>query len=213
MAVSGAGARTRASLLAAVTSLLDERGAEHVTITDVAVRAGVTRPTFYAVFGDLPTAFAEAAVARIADALAGEAVGEVPAGDRAEVMTVAIGRMLGRIAPHAEFFRRVLNGHGGHLVQQRVVALLAVEIRSNTPVSAALARGPLPVEVAATAIAAAIAWTMLDWFSRTPRVPVDELAEVIRDLLLHSVIGGLGAEPPGARPPAAGTHSYELTNG
>lgn len=185
----------RARLLAAVTSLLDERDPQDVTITDVATRAGVTRPTFYATLGDLPTAFAEAAAARIAQALQGEAVVDVPPSGRPEVMLAVLTRVLERIAPHADFFRRVLDGHGGHLVQRRVVDLLALELRSNSPVSVPLSRGPLPPEVASTAVAVVVAATMLDWFSQDPRNPVADQARLIRDLVLHIVIGGLGTDP------------------
>lgn len=166
-----------------------------MTITDVATRAGVTRPTFYATLGDLPTAFAEAAAARIAQALQGEAVVDVPPSGRPEVMLAVLTRVLERIAPHADFFRRVLDGHGGHLVQRRVVDLLALELRSNSPVSVPLSRGPLPPEVASTAVAVVVAATMLDWFSQDPRNPVADQARLIRDLVLHIVIGGLGTDP------------------
>ena len=103
-------------------------------------------------------------------------------------------RVLERIAPHADFFRRVLDGHGGHLVQWRVVDLLATELRSNTPVSLALSRGPLTAEVASTAVAVLVAATMIHWFSQNPRQPVADQARLIRDLVLHTVIGGLGAD-------------------
>lgn len=187
------GSRSTEVILDAVTALLDERGPAEVTITDVVERAGVTRPTFYKAFGDLPTAYAGAAVRRIEAALAGEAAPDVPEEDRAAIMLGAIRRMLARVEPHADFFRRVLDGHGGHVVQRRVVHLLADEIATRTPVSAALARGPVPVEAAATAVAAGVAWTMLDWFAEEPRRPADEVAETVRDLVLHSVVGGLGA--------------------
>lgn len=193
--------RSYGKLLQAVTALLDERDPAHVAITDIVARAGVTRPTFYACFDDLPTAFAAAAVARIAAALHGEAVPDAPVETRRDVMQQAIARMLERIAPHAEFFRRVLLGHGGHLVQARVIALIASEIRTNTPVSAALARGPLPIETASTAIAAGISWTMLTWFSSSPRIPVQALALALRDLVYHSIVGGLGAAPSSPRSP------------
>lgn len=181
-----------ARLVAAATALLDEREPGDITITDVVKAALLTRPTFYASVGDLPTVFAEAAVARISDALRGQATGEVDPGERAYAMTSAITHILEGIVDHAEFFRRVLTGHGGHIVQARIVDLLAEEIRTNTPISAALARGPVPVAMSSRALAASVAWTMLDWFTDVDRRSVPELTEILRDLVHLSVVGGLG---------------------
>jgi len=190
---------SREALIDAATSLLDERDPSEVTITDVVARAGLTRPTFYAAFGDLPTVFAEAAAERLAMAFAGEAAPDVPAGQRPEAMRLAILRILARVEPHVVFFRRVLLGHGGHQVQLRIIDLVAGELRENTPVSGALARGPLPLETASAAIAAGISWAMLQWFASNEREPIDVLAETLRDLVYHTVIGGLGADESNER--------------
>lgn len=189
-----ASTRSRGKLVDAATSLLDERDPSEVTITDVVARAGVTRPTFYSAFGDLPTIFAEAAAVRLAAAFTGTALPDVPAEERQEAMRQVILRILQRVEPHAEFFRRVLLGHGGHLVQLRIIDLVAGELRENTPVSGALARGPLPLDTASAAIAAGISWAMLRWFASAERTPIETLAETLRDLVFHTVIGGLGAD-------------------
>lgn len=184
----------RQRLLEAATDLLDERGPAEITITEIVGRAGVTRPTFYATFTDLPTVYAEAAVARIAAAFPTVPVPVEDGHDRSEILRSAIVGILRSIEPHAQFFRRVLLGHGGHQVQARIIDLLAAEFRSRTPISAALARGPLPVERSSTAIAAAVSWTMLTWFADPAGEPVESLAEKLRDLIYHSVIGGLGRD-------------------
>ncbi|WP_291476518.1 TetR/AcrR family transcriptional regulator [Corynebacterium sp.] len=191
----------KSRLLDAVTVLLDERDPSELTITMVVARAGVTRPTFYAAFGDLPTAYAEAAVARIMAALPANPV-KANGVERRDVMKATITQALERIAPHAQFFRRVLLGHGGHHVQARIIEYLAAEFRSRTPVSAALARGPLPLETSSTAIAAAVSWTMLDWFTDPQRESVEDLAGRLRDLTYHAVVGGLGRDetPKGISP-------------
>lgn len=193
----GEGTRPRPArdrLLDAVTALLDEHDPSEITITEVVARAGVTRPTFYAIFTDLPTAYAEAAVARIVAALPAS---PVPAGaedDRPELLRSNIVRALEHIEPHAPFFRRVLLGHGGHQVQSRITEHLAAEFRTRTPVSAALSHGPLPLDVSSTAVAAAVSWMMLSWFTDPQRAPVEELAGTLRDLIHHIVVGGLGRD-------------------
>jgi AcrR family transcriptional regulator len=60
--------RTRQQLLAAVVELIDADPAQTLSITRLVEAAGVTRPTFYQHFSDVPTALQHAAMARLADA-------------------------------------------------------------------------------------------------------------------------------------------------
>lgn len=198
--------RPKTRLLDAVTSLLDEHDPSEITITAIVTRAEVTRPTFYSTYGDLPTAYAHAAVTRISEALP-KPVPDSPTEDRHEVMRAAIEQTLERIEPHAQFFSRVLIGHGGHQVQTEIVDLLTREFQLRTPVSTALSHGPLPAEKAATAIAAGVSWTMLTWFTTSPREPITTLAETLRDLIYHSVVGGLGGDEPTEGEPTERTQS------
>jgi AcrR family transcriptional regulator len=183
-------------ILTALTGLLDDRDPSEITITGLVAEAGVTRPTFYAIFGDLPTAFARAALARMADAFAGEAVVEVAVDQRPEVMLGAIGRILGRLGQHADFYSRVVSGHGGQLVQAGAVDFLADELLTNTPVGPLLRAGRIAPETSARAVAAAVVWTVLDWLGSSGRTPVGELAVTVRDLVLYSVVGGLASATP-----------------
>lgn len=194
MRKDGGSARSQALLLAAVTELLDSSAdAERVTITNIVTAAGVTRPTFYAVFDDLPSAFAAAALARLEAAFAGLGVDpETPADARSERMRAAFEGILGRLAEHADFFARIMRGPGGPLVQARIVEFLAGRIRQSSPVSRALAGGPLPIEMSSEAIAAGVVWTMTRWVERSPRTPVAEAAVLLRDYIEASVVGGLG---------------------
>jgi AcrR family transcriptional regulator len=184
----------RDRLLDATTALLDEREPAEITITEIAGRARVTRPTFYATFADLPTAYSEAAIARISAALPDEAVREGVGSDGRELLRAAIVRTVSAVEPHALFFRRVLLGHAGHRVQSRIIELLATEFGTRAPVAAALARGPLPVGTSSTAIAAAVSWTMLTWFAADDPEPAETLADTLTGLIHHSVIGGLGRQ-------------------
>lgn len=60
--------RSRASLIAAVIDLVGERPVEAVSITEVAKEAGVTRPTFYQHFPDVPSAARAAALYQLSGA-------------------------------------------------------------------------------------------------------------------------------------------------
>ncbi|WRS29949.1 hypothetical protein U6G28_10605 [Actinomycetaceae bacterium MB13-C1-2] len=190
----GSSSRSRAKLLAAVTAVLDAtEDIERVTITDIVNRAGLTRPTFYAAFDDLPTAFAAAALARLEDAFADldAAVGDVDEG-RAALMRENFTIVLRRLSDNAEFFARVLRGPGGGIVQARLVEFVASRLRRHSPASVALARGPLPVEMTSAALAAGVMWTMLRWLEDDPRMPVPELAAQLSAYVEMSVFKGLG---------------------
>ncbi|MGW0037547.1 TetR/AcrR family transcriptional regulator [Gordonia sp. NPDC003376] len=200
--------RSRDLLVGAVGELLDAHEPDQITITDVVNHASVTRPTFYAVFPDLPSAFAEAALTRMADAFAGEAAVDVPDARRPDVMLGAITRILTRLAADAGFYTRVVNGHGAHIVQAQAIAFLADELLTNTPVSQALRTGPLPAETSATAIAAGVIWTGLRWLTANPREPVGAMAVELRDLVLRSVIGGLGS--PATQPTRDNAEAPEI---
>lgn len=194
MCKSGGSSRSRARLLAAVTESLDSGAdADRVTITDIVTKAGLTRPTFYVVFDDLPSAFAAAALARLDEAFTGLGVDpDVAAEYRSEQMLSAFMAILARLSEHAEFFARVLRGPGGPVVQERIVGFVAARVRESSPVSQALTGGKLPIEVSSFAIAAGVVWTMTRWMNEEARRPVAEVAVQLRDLVEASVFGGLG---------------------
>jgi AcrR family transcriptional regulator len=195
MRKDGGSNRSRALLLTAVTEILDSvADAERVTITDVVAAAGLTRPTFYAVFEDLPAAFAASALARLESAFAGVDVDpDVDASGRPEAMRTAVVAVLTRLAEHADFFARVLRGPGGPAVHERIVEYVAERIRRSSPVSRALASSGLPVQMSSEAIAAGAVWTMTRWIDEEPRRPLADVAVQLRDYVEASVFGGLSS--------------------
>nr|EMP13443.2 hypothetical protein ISGA_2041 [Gordonia sp. NB41Y] len=144
----------------------------------------------------------------MADAFAGESVVDVPAAQRPEVMLGAITRILTRLEADAGFYARVVNGHGAHRVQTQAIAFLADELLTNTPVSRALRTGPLPAETSATALAAGVTWIGLRWLTSNPREPVGDMAVELRDLVLRTVVGGLGS--PATRPAPDNTEAPQI---
>jgi AcrR family transcriptional regulator len=191
--VAHVGSRSRGRLLDAVCELLDERGAGQVTITDVVTAAGVTRPTFYAAFDDLPTAFAEAALSRLSGALEEATLAtDLPVSEHARAMSDAFQMILSRLAEHGDFFVRVFRGPGGSFALEQIVAFLAGRLRTASPVTPALVSGRLPAQDSSAALAAGVVWLMSAWLQEEPRRPVPVMADRIRDFLLLSVSGGLG---------------------
>lgn len=176
----------------AALRLLDERVPEEVTITDIVSEAGLTRPTFYAVFPDLASSFEDAAMSRLEAVFEGVALaGDLPPTQQAQAMETAFLTVIRRIALNEVFFARVLRSSGGRQIHHRLVQFLAERLRARSPLSAGLAGGPVPAEVSSEALAAGVIWTVTAWLEAEKRRPAEELATQIRDLLFHAVVGGL----------------------
>ncbi|MBE6475323.1 MAG: TetR/AcrR family transcriptional regulator [Actinomyces succiniciruminis] len=184
--------QSRQRLVIAATALLDERDPAEITITDVVKRAGLTRPTFYASFPDLPGAFAAAAVARLEDVFAAAPPAAAARQADAEELAATFRQLLTRMQPHAEFFLRVLNGPGGPATEAAIIQYLAERLRSSSPATAALAAGPLPLQVSSEAIAAGVTWTMRRWLADPHAPGVEAASGLLRDLVLRMTTPGLG---------------------
>lgn len=178
--------RSRGVLTEAVLRLLDERDPSAVTVTDIVSEAGVTRPTFYATFGDLSHAFSDAALSRLAS-LFDEA-------DESEGLATNIAKILLLFEKHAEFFYRILNGPGGQYVTERLIKYISYRIEEHAPLADPLKSGPLPVSFTATGLAAGVVWLLRDWVGRSEREPLNELTNRMTTFIVRAVGGGLGAK-------------------
>lgn len=190
-------ARSRRRLCEAVTQLLDDRDPGEVTITDVVREAGLTRPTFYAIWDTLPAAFAEAAVDRLNEAFDGVVLGrfdEVP--DR-EGLDEVLRTIMVRLQPHAGFYAKVLTGPSAFVVQRAMVERVCTRIRWSTAVSEVLAAGPVGGQVAAESIAAAIMWIITRWLEDHPGAPLEDVVDLLGGTVWAMIDGGLGASAAG----------------
>ena len=186
--------RSRDKLRAAAVVLLDQREPADVTITDLVNEAGVSRPTFYAVYRDLSEAWADAAVLRLEEAFDGidPATDGFGTGDIGRILEV-IGVAVEKLEPHVDFMHRVLTGPGGPEVLRQSIDYLAGRILAAPTLGGSLAAGPLAPETAARAIAASVAWTAVQWASDPGRGPLGDLVSDLGVLLVRGVDGGLGA--------------------
>lgn len=186
--------RSRDKLRAAAVVLLDQREPADVTITDLVNEAGVSRPTFYAVYRDLSEAWADAAVLRLEEAFDGidPASDGFGTGDIGRILEV-IGVAVEKLEPHVDFMHRVLTGPGGPEVLRQSIDYLAGRILAAPTLGGSLAAGPLAPETAARAIAASVAWTAVQWASDPGRGPLGDLVSDLGVLLVRGVDGGLGA--------------------
>ncbi|WP_061960682.1 TetR/AcrR family transcriptional regulator [Demequina flava] len=166
--------RTRRRLQEALFALAGERGIDHVTISDIAERAGVNRTTFYQHYSDKETLLADALdlVASEAGAQLGDI--EVLSGRPPEALVT----FLTHIDAHAELYRRVFTepGYGA------VLARLRAEIQSAVAQTAHdhMPDGRvMPDEVLAAGMAGLIGGVVASWLKMSPRPDVATAAEWI----------------------------------
>lgn len=200
---------SRRRLLDAAWGLLAAEEDIPPTVAEIARRAGVSRPTVYAAFPDVPQLLGAAAIDRLATAL--EPRGWLRRGDSADPqtwLTRTFTAVLEELAPHRRAYQRVLTGPGAEHVQRGTADYLARRLLTDSPVAAALHSGPLPPETAATALAAGVVRTAADRITADGDLDIPGLASTLALLLDRGVHGGLGSRCPG---PAPTTRSNEQT--
>ncbi|MFZ5783760.1 MAG: TetR/AcrR family transcriptional regulator [Pseudomonadota bacterium] len=161
--------RSLEALLGAVTALVDGEPIHQISITGVVQAAGVTRPTFYQHFADVPAAAQQAALVRLATAF-GSAV--PPPIDRA-----ATGRQLKRriedrarpvmehLQAHRDFYVRVLEGAGTVAFFDELVAFVARQLLPDV-FEAADGEGAVREDLA-TLVAGGVVWMVVRWLRAT----------------------------------------------
>ncbi|QHC57652.1 TetR/AcrR family transcriptional regulator [Rathayibacter sp. VKM Ac-2760] len=193
-------ARSRDQLIAAITAALDRPGDDQPSITELCTAAGVSRPTFYQHFGDVPSLLEAAALERMHALFA--AVTPPAAEDDWETAVPRVVRgLLSGLLEHADFYRRALNGGTARSVQESVVAFLAQRLLTFSPLAAASAGAGAEagdrarVERFAVLLAAGTVWLVVGWLlDGDARRPVSAASADIAELL----VTGVAAHHPAA---------------
>lgn len=180
-------ARTRDALVGAAMAALDERDPESLTITELVAAAGVSRPSFYQHFGDLPTLVHAAALARMRAAFETLAAPDVIGDSWSSFSRGTLRALIAHFDAHAAFYLRAVNGPGGQHVAASVIRFLSERLRTVSPLASAIGDAPRPTE-RAEFLAAGVLWTITSWLAldREARSSVDETAERVGTLLLSS---------------------------
>lgn len=186
--------RSRQALFSAATDLVEsgERVAQ-LRVTDVARRAGVSRPTFYQHFADVPDLVGAAALERMQRAFA-----RIPQVALGESWTVYAHRtfhsLLTDVERDSAFYTAVLTDARQPLVTALVQAL-AARLLEESPLGPVIRRRGGADEPAERAqfLAAGVLWHVASWITQPApsREPVDTVVERLADLLL----GASGATP------------------
>jgi AcrR family transcriptional regulator len=180
-------ARTRQALIAAATAALDDRDPELVSITDLVAAAGVSRPSFYQHFGDLPTLVHAAALGRVREAFETIATPDNFGDSWTSFTQHTVRELISHFADHAAFYLRAVSGPGGHHFAASVIRFLSERLRTVSPLAPVISGSLLPRELA-DFLAAGVFWTITSWLGTdtTERASVDEMTRRVGVLLLSS---------------------------
>jgi AcrR family transcriptional regulator len=181
--------RSRQALIAAITAALDEPAGVIPSITELCSAAGVSRPTFYQHFGDVPSLIEASAVDRTRALF--DAVDPAAAGERWEISVPRVVReLLDGLLTHSDFYRRVLLGAGSRSFQEHVVAFLTERLLAFSPLGEAARAGAdrARLERFATFLAAGTTWLVVGWLvDDASRPSIADAADDISELLVTGV--------------------------
>ncbi len=174
-------ARSREALLDAVATLLEGRDVADISVTELAAAAGMSRPTFYQHFVDVPAAAAAATARRIEDVFrrADALFGDRP---REAFVCGTLEEIVNEMASRRELYRRVLSGPSSRTASDLVIRSVTDRMRDR--VFGGVADDETEDRIAV--IGAGITWLMVQWVQTdgTGRNAPAATAARLADLLL-----------------------------
>ncbi|HIW98791.1 MAG TPA: TetR/AcrR family transcriptional regulator [Candidatus Nesterenkonia stercoripullorum] len=178
--------RSRQALIAAITEILESgTSPDDVRVSDIARRAGVSRPTFYQHFATVSELTRTTALQRLTDVFA-----QVPEAVRGENWSIFIGKtlslLLGSLRAQRTFFLTVLQGSTGAHLREDITKFISTRLLENSPLAAVISRreGPDSPQERAEFLAAGVMWLCVRWLRESDPDPVDSMVERISALLL-----------------------------
>ncbi len=176
--------RSRNALLDAVTGLIDGGPIDDISITRIVDAAGVSRPTFYQHFNDVPGAARAAALRRLVKAFppSAPAATELGPADIRRRIEAAVLPVFRHLKHRRSFYRRVLESGANVAFFDDLVAFLAdrMMIAGLTPrASTSRASAPLGVFLAGGAMWLVIRWIQSNNGAESPEDLAAQISEMI----------------------------------
>lgn len=182
--------RSRAAVLAAVTALLDRRPMAEISITQLVAEAGITRPTFYQHFPDIPAAATAAALERLAEAFPIRATPEVAclstAAEHREAVATLACPVLEHLLAHRTFYLRVVEGGGTADFFDDLVRFVGLRVLTEID-RFALSETEERRRDLATYLAGGTTWLVLHWLRSAHPVPPALMAQRLGWTVAHAV--------------------------
>jgi len=158
--------RAADALIDAITTML-RNDRPLPSITEVCAASGVSRPTFYQHFGDIPTLVTAAGIERLQALFAAVAPAPGHADWRRESPRV-IEALLTALFEDAPFFQRVLDAAGTHAFQERCVdflsqRLIVMSADQSPSTDGEHSRDDIHLRRTAVFLAAGATWLVVLW--------------------------------------------------
>lgn len=172
--------RSCTALLAAVTGLVREKPVDQVSITGIAAAAGVTRPTFYQYFEDVPSAVRAAALHQLNAAYppADHAPGAVPPERLREMVEDRVRSVLQHLWQDRVFYRRVFDGAANIDLFDALAEIISDRMTLLTDEDGAESGRKLM-------LTGGLMWMVVKWLRTEPcPAPPDAMARRLVDLVL-----------------------------
>ena len=179
--------RSRAALLRVAAGIVDDDGSQDPSVTELASRAGVSRPTFYQHFADVPALMAAAVTAELAAAFT-ESDDVLRDDTGAEFLRGTIRMLVRRLHDRHRAYRRVVRGPAGFDVLSAIIDYVSMRMRENV-LGAILAERRDRIDPdRITATAAGAVWLVVRWLDTeftgadAPAVFAERLTDLMLDL-------------------------------
>ena len=165
--------RSRVALLDAGTRLLDQMPVAEISITRLVDEAGVTRPTFYQHFADIPALARAAALTRLAAASPIPdpiPIAELSVGQLRDLIAAQFMPDLEHLAAHRAFYLRVLDGASDlHLLDELVT--LSLERTTLETFEHVTRDQDTSAHDLMTLIAGGVTWLIITWLRDSNQPP------------------------------------------
>lgn len=183
-------ARSKAALIDAMTNALDtNEPGTGLSLSEISRAAGVSRPTLYQHFGDLPNLIRAAAMVRLV-ALFKSVPQPVADGKSPSVSTTALRALLTELEHRRGFYLAVLDSAASREVRDDVIGFLATRIMDVTALGKAMHEVESTDEDVyerAMFLAAGVLWRTERWLRDEQAESAEQLAQRLSRLLASSV--------------------------
>lgn len=178
--------RSKRALIAAATELIDAHDLDELSITQVVAAAGVTRPTFYQHFADLPELASAAAIERLGAEFSRHEASSA-SGPWLEQLEPVVRELLEHLAAHRGFYRRVLQGTRTATATNAAVDLVVRRLLERSPLLATVPDADSEeVRDSVVILSGGIVWMLSNWLA-TPLTGRDSVAAMAHRISVQLV--------------------------
>jgi len=184
--------RTRETLRSAMTSLIQERGFEAITVQDIIDRANVGRSTFYSHYRSKDDLL-RGAVELMRSSLRKFQLRAPVRGQSSEERLFAFSRELFAHAhEHRDVFRAMMGKRSGAQFQQHLHRMLADLVRSDVEsMGSRKSRQPSRVEAVVQYVTGGLVGLLISWTDEIKQLSIDEVDALFRRMAIPAAQAGL----------------------